>query len=336
MTFPLRAVPDAHVTVTDALEAYLASMADFPEKAGTHRQYGTTLRKLAREIGPDRDITSITQADLLAWMRETQGGNAPKTWNSVRGTLRAAWTWLAEKGYADATVPYGIPRRKVAQDWDRAIPAASLAALLDSEAIPLRERALWRLLYETAARISEILRLDVGELDQAGKRARVVRKGSAVNVVTWRTRGAAMLAAYLAGRSHGPLFTTEDGERRLSYRQAEILFTRHTQALPGGPYTLHQLRHSALHQASNEGASTAQLLAYSGHAGVDQNVRYSRLSGDELAAWQERRDPDRDDGADRAAESAVQRQPQCRGIHDRERCNERPGAEQERNPRRRR
>ena len=295
MTFPLRAVPDAHVTVTDALEAYLASMADFPEKAGTHRQYGTTLRKLAREIGPAATSPSITQADLLAWMRETQGGNAPKTWNSVRGTLRAAWTWLAEKGYADATVPHGIPRRKVAQDWDRAIPAASLAALLDDETIPLRERALWRLLYETAARISEILRLDVEELDQAGKRARVIRKGSAVNVVTWRTRGAAVLAEYLDGRTHGPLFLTEDGERRLSYRQAEILFARHTQALAGGPYTLHQLRHSALHQASSEGASTAQLLAYSGHAGVDQLVRYSRLSGDELAAWQARRDPDRED-----------------------------------------
>lgn len=37
----------------------------------------------------------------------------------------------------------------------------------------------------------------------------------------------------------------------------------------GGPWTLHQLRHSALTYAAEDGANTATLLAYSGHTSID-------------------------------------------------------------------
>ena len=84
-----------------------------------------------------------------------------------------------------------------------------------------------------------------------------------------------------------------DGYGRLSYLQAEDIFRRHTAKLPGGPYTLHQLRHSALTQAAEEGASTPVLMAYSGHASVRSLARYARVSPDKLAEWQAERDPAR-------------------------------------------
>jgi integrase/recombinase XerC/integrase/recombinase XerD len=46
--------------------------------------------------------------------------------------------------------------------------------------VALRERALWRLLYETAARANEILSLDVDDLDLVNKRARI-RSNSLMN-----------------------------------------------------------------------------------------------------------------------------------------------------------
>jgi integrase/recombinase XerC/integrase/recombinase XerD len=38
--------------------------------------------------------------------------------------------------------------------------------------------------------------------------------------------------------------------------------------LPGGQYTLHQLRHSGLAHAAKDGASTPMLMALSGHTSV--------------------------------------------------------------------
>ncbi|MEV6868068.1 hypothetical protein AB0M44_44695 [Streptosporangium subroseum] len=55
--------------------------------------------------------------------------------------------------------------------------------LLGREEIALRERTLWRLPYESAARSSEILGLDVDELDLRNRWARVRREGGAADVI---------------------------------------------------------------------------------------------------------------------------------------------------------
>jgi integrase len=44
--------------------------------------------------------------------------------------------------------------------------------------VPLREKTLWRMLYETA-RAGEILALDIEDLDLDGRRAAVTSKGGA-------------------------------------------------------------------------------------------------------------------------------------------------------------
>ncbi|MFC5745436.1 tyrosine-type recombinase/integrase [Actinomadura rugatobispora] len=72
----------------------------------------------------------------------------------------------------------------------------------------LRERLLWRMLYETAARAEEILTLDIEDLDLEFRRARVTSKCGAVEYVHWAT-----------------------GRGRLSYPRAEYLFQSATAEL---------------------------------------------------------------------------------------------------------
>jgi len=61
--------------------------------------------------------------------------------------------------------------------------ARHLAALWRLD-VGLREKTLWRLLYETAARATEILTLDIADLDRPGKRARVVSKAGTLTGCT--------------------------------------------------------------------------------------------------------------------------------------------------------
>jgi integrase len=81
------------------------------------------------------------------------------------------------------------------------------------------------------------------------------------------------------------------GRARRSDRRAAELVEQATAVCPGGPWTLHQLRHSALTHAAEAGANTATLLAYSGHTSVASVARYGRVSPAALARWQARRDP---------------------------------------------
>ncbi|MGV9778021.1 hypothetical protein [Streptosporangium sp. NPDC003464] len=57
-----------------------------------------------------------------------------------------------------------------------------------------------------------------------------------------------------------------------------------TAGLPGGPWTLHQLRHSALPRAAEDGADTSTLLPCSGHTSVASPSRYARVPGVEEPA----------------------------------------------------
>jgi integrase len=97
-------------------------------------------------------------------------------------------------------------RRAEKQDHRRSIPAASLARLWERRDVKVRERTLWRLLDETAARADEVLRLDVEDLDIAGKRARTRFKGGDVALLFFGSGSARLLPGLIAGHRAGPVF----------------------------------------------------------------------------------------------------------------------------------
>ena len=57
----------------------------------------------------------------------------------------------------------------------RALGAADIEAILSMD-VPIREKTLWTMLYETAARSSEVLALDIEDLDRRNRRSKVTRK----------------------------------------------------------------------------------------------------------------------------------------------------------------
>jgi integrase len=147
----------------------------------------------------------------------------------------------------------GWARPKVVVDTTRALTRGQVDALLRLD-VALREKTLWRMLYDTAVRANEILTLDIEDLDLPNKRARVTGKGGKVDWVHWQTGTAHLLPRLIAGRRRGPLFLAdrlptravagadlcpETGRARLSYRRAAELFERHTRRLahPGADPT---------------------------------------------------------------------------------------------------
>ncbi|MGW3353731.1 tyrosine-type recombinase/integrase [Nonomuraea rubra] len=264
-------------------------------------------RWLAAELGgaaPLTDLEGETGADhLAAWFTRRWGEAAAATFNARLDALGSAAAWWREQDWLTGDP---IRRRARTPDRTKALDRAHIEALLTREKLPLRERTLFRLLYESAARAEEVLALDAGDLDQRNRRAKVNRKGGAVDVIVWQTATARLLPRLLDGRRTGPVFLTSrrahvalppadvdpgSGRARLSYRRAAELFEHATTDLPGGPWTLHQLRHSALTHAAEDGANTSTLLAYSGHTSVASLARYARVSPEALARWQQGRDP---------------------------------------------
>ncbi len=84
------------------------------------------------------------------------------------------------------------------------VPLEELEAFLGAPRHALRERLLWRMLYETPARAQEILLLNVEDLDVANKRAVAIGKGGNAEPIGWETATARLLPRYLTGRRDGP------------------------------------------------------------------------------------------------------------------------------------
>ena len=288
-------------TLGAAVDAFLAQ----PRPATTVRTYARTLEKLAGQLGRDRPLVGVTDDELADAASALWGALAPRTWNRHLATTGSFLTWCRRHGWPAGNLTLRADRRAAAEDDTRAIPLPELERLWARPDIPLRERALWRLLYDAAARAEEVLGLDVPDLDLANRRARARVKGGHSRPLHFQTAAARLLAKLVAGRQAGPVFLTQrraaahrvmaaadldpgSGRARLSYEMAEQLFKRYS-----GGKTLHQLRHSRLTHLGEANVSAPLLMAISGHKRLATLQRYVRPSQDAVAVLMAASDPDR-------------------------------------------
>jgi integrase len=292
-------LPSNTTTLQDAADAFL----EHHELArSTRRVYRASLASLVAGLGPATAVGDLSGPTLAHWFRTRYAAAAPATWNRELATVRAAVAWWRQLGWLGADPTGELERRRERIDRTRALTRGELERLFARRDLGLRERTLWRLLYETAARVNELLALDVEDLDLANRRARVHSKGGAVEWVFWQTGSAQLLPRLLAGRTSGPVFLSgrrptravagldldrSSGRARLSYRRTAELFHART------GWTLHQLRHSALTHAAEDGTNLPLLLVRSRHASVRSLERYARPGPEAVARHLAETDPAR-------------------------------------------
>ncbi len=296
--------PPHTVTLAGAVAIFLA---EHDLSSGSQRVYTSALHSLQDHVGADTPVATLNEPgaaeQLAVWFHTRYAHTAPATRVRQIAILRSACAFWRQRAWMTTDPTAALERPRVPLDRTRALTRDQITALWRHDDVALRERVLWRLLYETAARANEILSLDISDLDLPNKRARVRSKGGATEWVFWQTGAALVLPRLLAGRSSGPVFLADrqptravpsvdlcrlTGRARLSYRRAAELFSETTNG-----WTLHQLRHSALTHAAEDGTNTPILLARSRHASVRSLERYARPSPEAVARHVAEHDPAR-------------------------------------------
>jgi site-specific recombinase XerD len=161
-------------TAATAAAAFLAQ----PSLArSTRRSYDQTLTRLVRELGSDQPLSTLTVEAITVAVMTAWGGRAPATWNRQVATVRSFLAFCRRRRWLVEDLTVDLERRPEPADRTKAIPLPELERLWRREDVGVREKALWRLLYETAARASEALAINVEDLELDNKRARVRSKG---------------------------------------------------------------------------------------------------------------------------------------------------------------
>jgi integrase len=294
--------PDREQSLGAAAAAFLTQPSLAPT---TRRSYQQTLDRLERKLCAEHPLEDLTVEAVTVAVTTAWGRCSPATWNRHVATVRSFVAYCRRRRWLTRDLAADLERRPEPADRTKAIPLAELERLWKRDGVAVREKALWRFLYETAARATEALSLNVEDLDLDNKRVRVRSKGGNTDWLHFQTGSTRLLPKLIAGRARGPLFLAdrapvparapatvdrcpETGRARLSYRRAEALFHK-----ASGGRTLHQLRHSALTHLAEHNTSLPLLMAKSRHASLRSLQRYARPGADAVAALTAATDPAR-------------------------------------------
>ncbi|MEV6341249.1 site-specific integrase [Nocardia vinacea] len=291
---------DKHtVVVRVAVDRFLASARC--RNPTTRRSYGGALDRIVEHLGADRPLCAVTADEFGTALNTLWASAAASTWNQRRAALGSFLAWCIKNQYPAPALPAGVERQPEQRDETRAVDRPAIERLLTRRDIPLREKTLWRMLYETAARAGEILALNIEDLELDARRARVRSKGGAIEYVYWASGTAHLLPRLIGGRDRGPVFLSErrpgparrpqtkdlcphTGRARLGYDRARILLDRYTSPSPGRPgWDLHQLRHSAATHLGEANAGLQLIMAKGRWRNPRTAMRYIKPGGEAVA-----------------------------------------------------
>jgi integrase/recombinase XerC len=269
----------------------------------TARAYGSDLDQFfgylaaaRRKSGPDLSAADIDATAVSGFLADLhRRGNSRASAARKLASLRTFFRYLRREGRMndDPAALVGTPKR------EKKLPAhlaeQEMARLLDtpdaSNPFGRRDRAILELFYASGLRLSELVGLDLDDVNLSGRVVRVLGKGGKERVVPFNKTAARAIKAWLtdlaefdAGFPRGPraLFVNYRGGR-LSTRSVDRLVRKYvSQCSTRFGISPHALRHSFATHLLQRGADLRAIQELLGHARLSTTQRYTHVNATQL------------------------------------------------------
>jgi tyrosine recombinase XerC len=271
-----------------------------------HSDLAQFLAFVARHL--DKTVPTIAPADLdlgtiRAFMAELyRQGQSRASVSRKLSTLRTFARYLKREGWieVDPAVLAVFPRRE--QKVPAHLSVDEMSRLLDvpdvSEPLGRRDRAILELFYASGLRLSELVGLDLEDVDLHSRIVRVMGKGGKERIVPFNTSTQKALRAWYKDRAslraavdargarhkarRGPLFVNARGGR-LTGRSVQRLVSRYvTSCSTRFGISPHALRHSFATHLLERGADLRVIQELLGHARLSTTQRYTHVNAAQL------------------------------------------------------
>jgi integrase/recombinase XerC len=300
--------------VREHVKAFLEHLR-LNENASAHtvRAYDSDLSQYLAFLSAhvNRRVGELTPGDLHQLNARAFLGDRHRRGNSKASAarklaaIRAFGRYLRREGVLDGdpAALVGTPKRE--QRIPAHLAVDEMSKLLDTPDVsgPLgrRDKAILELFYASGLRLSELVGLDLDDVNLSGRVVRVLGKGRKERIVPFNTSTAAALRACLAdraafapseprrarearsrGRPREPLFLNYQGGR-LSTRSVDKLVRRYVAAC-STRYGIspHALRHSFATHLLEAGADLRAIQELLGHASLSTTQIYTAVDTEHL------------------------------------------------------
>ena len=240
----------------------------------------------------DRPLDAVASAHLEEYLNGLRNTRAASSVARALSSLRGWWGFLLDEGHvARDPCAYVTPARR-GRSLPKPLPEETLIGLLESmpRATPVdrRDRALLELLYGTGARVSEVVGLEIQDLDFDEEVIRVTGKGAKQRLVPMGRALIGALREYLSvgGRSefphpraHAHVFVNARGGP-LSRQGVDLIIDARalTANIDRSSISAHVFRHSCATHMLAHGADIRIVQELLGHASIATTQTYTAVS----------------------------------------------------------
>ena len=286
----------------DGFIAYLGAERGYSEH--TIKAYSSDLRDLANyaERRNVKTLEGINLEFLRDWLYESAQTGLSKTTLARRSaSVRSFTAWMRRQGISENDAGARLKSPKADQSLPRVISMPQLDEIFEylvdkaSEGDPLalRDLAIIELLYASGLRVSELVGLNMGDVDLDRLTVRVMGKGSKERVVPFGIPAASAITDYLTrsrknlveGKPATVAFFVGARGGKLSTRAVYGLVASLLEPLGGsGPAGPHALRHTAATHLLDGGADLRIVQEMLGHASMGTTQIYTHVSMERLTS----------------------------------------------------
>jgi site-specific recombinase XerD len=263
-----------------------------PNTITAYRETLTLFQRIAREEGFPEGVRAITPVHIYAYLgRIGSNGVSLETRHRRHREVRFLFSWLKRMGYIQESPFVQIKNVRLPQKIVQPYTAEEIGRLLaccDTRFYwGSRNRAMILVLLDTGVRRTELVSLDLADLDLHGQRLRVLHgKGNKPRVVRFGARAGEAGEDYLErhrGREPGSLFLSRDGTRMSSH--SVLIFLRRL-GKQGGveKVKVHRFPHTFATWAIENEARELDVQYLLGHSTPAMVRRYSATYDAEKAA----------------------------------------------------
>ena len=238
-------------------------------------------------------IRRVTPLDLRGYLAELRRAEYSRATVARKiATLRSFYKYLARQGEVQANPVKVIRTPRQEKRLPKFMAPADVERLLTAphgdDMLSLRDGAMLEVLYSTGMRVSELVGLDLEDVDPIGECARVRGKGKRERFSPLGSFALRSLSRYLEARAAGgvrdatAVFVNRHG-RRLSSRSVRRKLDKYL-AVAGlqGHATPHTLRHSFATHMLERGADLRAVQELLGHRSLSTTQIYTHVTASRL------------------------------------------------------
>jgi len=253
--------------------------------------YGADLKSFSIYLnGQSKTLISTNQACLLSYMAERSGQVSARTGARTLSSLKRFFRWLFREGLIKEDPSAAIKSPKLNKTLPSSLTEHEVEALLASpdtgDPYGLRDKAMLELMYASGLRVSELIGLELGQIDIRQGVIKVLGKGNKERLVPVGEQAIESLGEYMLGGRHELVTGVTSSHLFLSKRGTGMsrqafwqLIKRHT-LLAGIKINVspHTLRHAFATHLLNHGADLRTLQMLLGHSDLSTTQIYTHVA----------------------------------------------------------